>query len=109
MVVDFFDIFKVSKITVKFSDMFKVNKKPSMHCLTLFRMEGGSQKGPPTSFSPVTFTNVGINLQNFLTFSFNPFDRLVQNFKFEPSVSPKLLNLNQNHPSKKTVFLVKSL
>ena len=28
--------------------------------LTLFRMGGGSQKGPPTSFSPVTSTNVGI-------------------------------------------------
>ena len=29
------------------------------------------------SFSPVTSTNVGIRPQNFLTFSFNPFDRLV--------------------------------
>ena len=27
----------------------------------------GRQKGPPTSFSSVTFTNVGINPQNFLT------------------------------------------
>ena len=39
--------------------------------LTLFRM--GSQKAPPTSFSPVTSTNVGISPKNFLTFSFNPF------------------------------------
>ena len=31
----------------------------------------------PTSFSPVTSTNVGIRRQNFLTCSFNPFDRLV--------------------------------
>ena len=70
--------------------------------------EGG--EGPlPTSFSPVTSTNVGFGPQNFLTFSFNPFATLVQNFKFVPSVSPKLLNLNQDHPSKKTVFLVKSL
>ena len=38
---------------------------------------GGGQKDPPTSFSPVTYTNVGIRPQNFLTFSFNPFDRLV--------------------------------
>ena len=37
----------------------------------------GGQKGPCTSFSPVTPTNVGINLQNVLTFSFNFFDRLV--------------------------------
>ena len=39
--------------------------------LTLFK------KGPPTCFYPVTSTNVGISRQDFLTFSFNPFDRLV--------------------------------
>ena len=44
--------------------------------LTLFRM-GGGQKDPPTSFSLVTSTNVRISPQNFLTFSFNHFDRLV--------------------------------
>ena len=33
----------------------------------------------------------------------------MQNFKFVPSASPKLLNLNQDHPSKKAIFLVKSL
>ena len=33
----------------------------------------GEQKGPPTSFSPVTSTNVEFGPQNFLTFSFNPF------------------------------------
>ena len=38
---------------------------------------GGGQKDPPTSFSPVTSTNVGISPQNFLTFSFNPFATLV--------------------------------
>ena len=38
---------------------------------------GARQKGPPTSFSPVTYTNVRISPQNFLNFSFNPFDRLV--------------------------------
>ena len=48
----------------------------------LFRIKGGGggggeQKGPPTSFSPVTSTNVGFNPQNFLTFSFNPFTTLV--------------------------------
>ena len=62
---------------------------------------GGDKKAPPTSFSPVTSTNVGFGRQNFLTFSFNPFSTLVQNFKFAPSASPKLLNLNQDHPSKK--------
>ena len=65
--------------------------------------------GPPTSFSPVTSTNVRFGPQNFLNFSFNPFATLVHNFTFVPSASPKLLNLNQEHPSKKAIFLVKSL
>ena len=37
----------------------------------------GGQKDPPTSFCPVTSTNVKIRPQNFLNFSFNSFDRLV--------------------------------
>ena len=65
-------------------------------------MEG--KKAPPTSFSPVTSTNVGIRPQYLLTFSFDPFATLMLNFKFVPSVSPKLLNLNQDHPSKKWFF-----
>ena len=69
----------------------------------------GEQKGPPTSLSPANFANERIAPQNFLTFSFNPFDRLVQNFKFVPSASPKLLNFNQDHSPKRAVFLVKSL
>ena len=55
---------------------------------------GGYKKAPPTSFSPVNSTKVGFGPQNFRTFSFNPFTTLVQNFKFVPSASPKLLNLN---------------
>ena len=38
---------------------------------------GRGAKRPPTSFSPVTFTNVGISPQNILAFSFNPFHTLV--------------------------------
>ena len=72
-------------------------------------MRGGAKKAPRTSFSPVTSTNVGFGPQNFLTFSFNPFATLVQNFKFVPSASPKLLNLSQDHSSKKATFLIKSL
>ena len=34
---------------------------------------GGRQKAPPTSFSVVTFTNVGTSPKKFLTFTFNPF------------------------------------
>ena len=60
----------------------------------------GGKKVPPTSFSPVTCTNAGYGPQNYLTFSFNPFSTLVQNLKFVPGASPKLLNLNQDHPSK---------
>ena len=85
-----------------------IKKKIIQKLLILFRTRGG-RKGPPTSFSPVTSTNVGISPQNFLTFSFNLFDTLVKNVKFLPSVSPKLLNLNQDHSSKIVVFLVKSL
>ena len=68
----------------------------------------GGQKGPPYQFSPVTSTNVRISPQNFLTFSFNAFGRLVQNLKFIPSASPKLFNLNLDDSSK-AVFLIKSL
>ena len=64
---------------------------------------------PPTRFSPVTSTNVGIGSLKFLTFSFGLFATLVQNFKFVPSANPKLLSLNQDHPSKNAIFLVKSL
>ena len=70
---------------------------------------GGGAKSPPLPVSPVTSTNVGISPQNFLNFSFNPVERLVWSFKFVPSASPKLLHLNQDHPSQKPVFLVKSL
>ena len=72
-------------------------------------MGGGGKKAPPTSFSPVTSTNLGFGPKNFLTFSFDPFATLVQNFKFVPGASPKLLNLNLDHLSKKAIFLVKSL
>ena len=59
----------------------------------------------PTSFFPVTSTNIGISPQNFLTFSFNnPFAMLVYNYKFVPNASPKLSNLHQNYPSKKWFF-----
>ena len=59
------------------------------------------KKGPPTSFSPVTSANVASSPQNFLTFIVHPFATLVYNFKAIPSASPKLLNLNQDHPPQK--------
>ena len=38
---------------------------------------GGPKMPPLPSFSPVTSTNIELSLQNFLTFSFNPFYMLV--------------------------------
>ena len=72
--------------------------------LTLFRMGGVAKRPLSTSFSSVTSTNVGFRPKNFLTFSFNPFSPQLQNFKFAPSASLKLLNLNQDYPSKKWFF-----
>ena len=66
--------------------------------------------GPPTSFSSVTSAKIGISPQNFLTFSSNTFPQCckiyyqVFKFKFISSASPKLLNLNQDHLSKKRFF-----
>ena len=37
----------------------------------------GAKRPIPTSFSPVTSTNVGIRHQNFLTFTFNTFATVV--------------------------------
>ena len=62
---------------------------------------GRRQNSPNTSFSPVTSTNVRFRPQNFLTFIFNLFATLVQNFKFVPSAALKLLNLDQDHALKK--------
>ena len=68
-------------------------------------------KNPPppprplsTRFFAVTSTNVGIIPQNFLTFSFNPFAEVVLSFRAIPRASHKLLNLNQDHLSKKQFF-----
>ena len=57
----------------------------------LFRL---GEKGLHTSFSPVNSLKVGINPQNFLSYSFNPFVMLLQNLKAIPRTSTKLLNLN---------------
>ena len=60
--------------------LYTITFLKSVISLTLSEWEGEGQKAPlpsPTSFSPVTSTNVGIIPQNFLTFSFNPFATLV--------------------------------
>ena len=58
-------------------------------------------KRPPTCFSAVAYTDVGISSKNVLTLSFNPFATSVSNLKTIPSARTKLLDLNQDHPSKK--------
>ena len=63
------------------------------------------QKGPSASVSPVTSTSIGISPKIYLTFIFNTFAKLVSNLTAIPSASPKLLILNQEHTSKKIVFL----
>ena len=70
--------------------------------------ERGAKNAPTTSFAPVTFTTVEISPQNFLTFNFNAFATLDQNFKVIRTISPKLLILNQDQSFKKAFFLVKS-
>ena len=67
------------------------------------RMEG---KRPllPTSFSPLTSTNVGSSPKNFSNFNFDTFATLLQSLKTIPSANPKLLNLKQGLSSKKLFF-----
>ena len=48
------------------------------------------QKRPLTSLFPLNSTKVGIGVQNFLTFSFNPFATMVYNFKAIPTASLKV-------------------
>ena len=62
--------------------------------LTLLGMRWRAKSSPPTSFSPVTSTNVRTSPQNLLAFSFDPFAKFVWNFKTIRIASPKLLNLN---------------
>ena len=95
----------VADVTFNFSNntsvpWFKVNIRGNENVATFNPIQYGEEKSPPTSTSPVTSTNVGIRSQKFLTFSFNSLATLVQNFKFVPSASPKLLNLNQEHRQK---------
>ena len=62
--------------------------------------DGGGAKIPP----PVTPANARISPKNFLTFSFNPFATLVENFKDIPSASPQIIELEPRLPLKKSGF-----
>ena len=66
---------------------------------------------PPSSISssPGASISVVSNHQNFLTFSLIILPHRGNIFKAIPSTCPKLLNLHQDHPSKKPDFLIKPL
>ena len=72
--------------------------------LTLFRMRGGSAIRPPTTSSPVTFAKVGISPKNFWLLISTLLTHLCKISRPYVSASPKLLNLNQEHPSKNVFF-----
>ena len=68
----------LSNMTSKFSYSLKCANIYSVFNLIQDRGGGGMGGGGQTiGFYPVTSTNARISPQNFLTFSFNPFDRLV--------------------------------
>ena len=71
--------------------------------LTLFRI-GEAKSPPPTSFSPVTSTNVRINPQNFLTFSVNPFYHIGVQFQGYTLCRSKIIELEPRTPLKKSGF-----
>ena len=104
------DIFKKNAATYYGTNKIKSVYAKSKININPIQVGAGTKKpATPTSFSPVTFTNVGFGPKIFLTISFNSFATLAQNSKFVPTASLKLLSLNQDHPSKKAIFLVKSL
>ena len=72
------------------------------YSLTLIRIRGTLPPHP--SFPTIASLNVGTSPQDFMTFSFDPFDILLKNFKAIASTSPELLNLNQDHPPKGNGF-----
>ena len=60
----------------------------------------GEKKAPPNSFFPLTSANVGKSHQNFPTFSFNAFLHLCKTSRSYLVHLLKLLNFNQDYPSK---------
>ena len=104
-----FDLFSTRDVISLFIHGFNCNIYSFLVILVTPIQDGVGQKGLSTSFFHVASTNVENYPKYFLIFSFNLFATLVCNFKAIPSASPKLLNLKQDHPSKRVAFLVKSL
>ena len=96
-----------------FRKFFASDASRRSKCLNLIQDGGVGERWqkcspPPTSFSPVTSTNVIINHKSFLTSNFNPFATLgIQ--KTIPSVGRNFRTWTKGASSKKLVFLVKPL
>ena len=81
-----------------------------MFPLTLFRMGERGKKAPPLLVFPYNFyKRKKLAQKTFWLLVLTLLKDWCKISSFVPSASPKLLNLNQDHPSKKAVFLVKSL
>ena len=89
-------------IWISVSTKFQLKLTIWVFCWNLPKKSTTEQNNGRTSFSHVTSAKVGISPQKFLTISLNSFYTLVYSFKAIPS--PKLLNFNQEHLSKKIGF-----
>ena len=72
------EIYKVKMVPFRpiKSDIFSLSANSSCNLSTDVTMNR-KKTGPPTSFSLLTFTNVGISPKNVLTFRINPIATLV--------------------------------
>lgn len=82
----------------------KAFKNNSSVNFNTFQDEGGEQKVPHPLLPvhhyncfPCNFFHVGISPKTFLASIFNLFAKYVQNIKAVTSVSPRSMNLNQDH------------
>ena len=63
--------------------------------------DGGEQEGPPTNFSPVTSTNVGISPQNFFKKS------ILNRVKAKKKLFLPIIEMVSVRKTKKSIFLQK--
>ena len=86
------------------------NPKDDCQVLNIFRMSGGGGgKKAVYQFFPCNFYKRRNYPKNFWLLVLTLLPYLCKVSKLYLSASPKLLDLNQEHPSKKLVFLIKSL
>ena len=95
---------KYRNVTVKNIEIFLCLN--FTNCLNPIKNRGRGGGGDPTSLSLVTSTKVKLRHEIWLLV-LTLFPRWC--YRVIPSACPKLLNLNQEHPSKRVFFQVKSL